>query len=116
MAFQGVSRRVAAFLAIVALTLVVALGSASFAAAQDDGTPAAVGGDTTSLPDTGTGSTAVFQDATPPAVGGDTTNLPSTGTGSTSTDGDVNGLFYVLIGAGAVVAVAVTAQKAVHRA
>jgi hypothetical protein len=112
MSFQLVTRRAVAFLAIVALTLVVAFSAASLAGAQDDGTPAAVGGDTTSLPDTGTGSTAVFQDATPAAVGG----LPDTGAGTSASDSDLNGLFYVLAGAGVVVAGAVAAQKAVRRA
>lgn len=112
MAFQGVTRRAVALLAVVALTLVVAFGAPSFAAAQDDATPAA-GGATTSLPATGTGSTAVFQDATPAAAA---VGLPNTGTGTTSTESDMNGLFYVLAGAGVVVAVAVVAQKAVRRA
>jgi hypothetical protein len=135
MQLRTFTRRIAALGLIGALALVLAIGQASFVGAQatPDATPAATGGDTslpntgtgttavnqatpgvggdTSLPNTGTGSTAINQ-ATP-GVGGDTT-LPSTGTGAASETG-MTGLFTVLAAAAAVIVAAVAGRTFLGR-
>ncbi len=133
MHLQSVTRRLAAFGLISALALVLAFASSTLTSAQDLSATPVTGGETTvpstgtdstansqvtpvvggdtALPNTGTGSTVNLQ-ATP-AVGGDTT-LPSTGTGDASQTG-FGGLMLVLAVAAAVVVAAVSARTFARR-
>lgn len=125
MHLQSLLRRLPALGLVVALALVLALGTATLASAQatpDVSTPAAgdnsgiggdVGGETNAgLPNTGDGSTYTSQ-ATPATGTGGDTSLPSTGAGSTQNG--VGGLWMVFAVAAGVLVVALAGRRLTRR-